>query len=99
MAAMLGFLGTPTFDFVLTLRVLNRVVLVLLNSGFHHLQKNIDGSDVCCLCYSCVSKLIFITIYKVQVTGGVFKLTFVGVYKVQVKSTRVKLINIFKWWH
>ena len=35
---MLGFLGTPTFDFVLTLRVLNIVVLVLLNSGFHHLQ-------------------------------------------------------------
>ena len=38
MAAMLGFLGTPTFDFVLTLRVLNIVVLVLLNSGFDHLQ-------------------------------------------------------------
>ena len=39
MAAMLGFLGTPTFDFVLTLRVLNIVVLVLLNSGFHHLHE------------------------------------------------------------
>ena len=67
MAAMLGFLGTPTFDFVLTLRVLNIVVLVLLNSGFHHLQKSIDGSEVCCLRYSSVSKLIFISIYKVLV--------------------------------
>ena len=38
MAAMLEFLGTPTFDFVLSLRVLNIVVLALLNSGFHHLQ-------------------------------------------------------------
>ena len=80
MAAMLGFLGTPTFDFVLTLRVLNIVVLVLLNSGFHHLQKSIDGSEVCCLRYSSVSKLIFITIYtNLQGTGGVFKLILVGV--------------------
>ena len=38
MAAMFEFLGTPTFDFVLSLRVLNTVVLVLLNSGLHHLQ-------------------------------------------------------------
>ena len=88
MAAMLGFLGTPTFDFVLTLRVLNIVVLVLLNSGFHHLQKSIDGSEVCCLRYNSVSKVNF---HKyLQGPGGVFKLVSVGVYKVQVKSTRVK---------
>ena len=38
MAATFGFIGTPTFDFVFALRVLHIVVLVLLNSGFHHLQ-------------------------------------------------------------
>ena len=83
MDTMFGFLGTPTFDFVLTLGVLNIVVLVLLNSGFHHLYKHrknwkssntmsillksIDGSEDCCLRYSSVSKLIFISIYKVLV--------------------------------
>ena len=65
MAVMFGFLGTPTFDFILTLRVLNMVVLVLMNSGFHHLQAPIKlkVSNTLVLQFKKVLTVVKIVIY------------------------------------